>query len=424
MGHEHVLVVGGGRELPGLLRQHRPGTRTSVLCQLSLLPKIRQAGEHARVFSLPADSPDEEWIALARAVHERDPFTRLATFGERDQWRAAVIGAALGLRAHSPDTIAAVHDKRRMREVLAVAGVEQVRCALLGSAEELASWVEEHGGRWVVKPVDGSGSAGVALLDDPVQAPRVYQRCVASRHTGRTGAPEVLVEEYLTGPQISVEALSEDGEHQVVAVTRKYSDPVTFVELGHVIPAPLPTAEREAVVSHVARVLTALGIRDGVSHTELVLTEHGPRTIETHVRPAGDEIPYLVHDATGVDMLDCLVRQTLGEPVLEAVRERLSRPGGPAQAIWFGAAPCAGRLLRVDGLDQARALGPDVRVELEVAEGDEVGELADSGSRVLWARATGEDPETAVRRAREAVARCRLVLSAAPVPDQDPGNLL
>ncbi|AHH97804.1 hypothetical protein GCM10010174_00910 [Kutzneria viridogrisea] len=410
---EHVLVVGGGMEIPGLLRAHRPGVRTSVLCQLALVPRLWEPTAHERVVALGPHSTDQDWIDAAALIHASDPITRLATLGERDQDRTAAVGLALGLPTHSPDTVAAVHDKARMRRVLAEAGVEQVRSHTVDSPAELARWIAENPGTWVVKPLDGSGSAGVGVVADPEQAAAFYARCVASTHTGRFGAPRVLVEEFLHGRQISVESFSEQGEHCVVAVTQKFSDPETFVELGHVIPANLDPDTTEAVRRHTGRVLSALGVRDGPCHTELVLTERGPRTIETHLRLAGDEIPYLAKDATGVDLVGLVVAQTLGESVLPELRRRLAEPGGPAQAIWFGSAPCAGTLVAVEGVEQARAGG--ARVELAVNPGDPVRELHDSGSRPLWARAEGPDPDTAVRRAHEAVAQCRLIVSVPSV---------
>lgn len=404
---EHVLVVGGGLELPGMLRAHRPGVRTSVICQLSLLATLREVSAHQRVLSLRPDAPDTAWVDLARAVHAADPFTRLATFGERDQGRAAAIGVALGLATHTPQTVRAVHDKRVMRQVLADAGVEHVTTVTVDSAALLDKWIRERPGRWIVKPLDGSGSAGVSVVADVAEAQAAYQRCVSSAHTGRSGAAEVLVEEYLSGPQVSVETFSEAGEHCVVAVTRKFSDPVTLVELGHVVPAGLPAEATDAAGRHTLRVLDALGVRDGVGHTELVLTTDGPRVIETHLRLAGDEIPYLVRDATGVDLVRCVVRQTLGERVLGEVRRTLAADAGQAQAIWFGVAPCAGTLVRVEGADAS--------VVREVPDGAPVTGLRDSGSRILFARAAGPDPDTALAHARDAVARCDVVIAASPV---------
>ncbi|WBB78438.1 ATP-grasp domain-containing protein [Micromonospora sp. WMMD882] len=414
-GTEHVLIVGGGREIPQLLRRHRAGSRTSVLCQLSLLPKLRDIDEHERVVGLRADASDEEWIAAARQVHRADPVTRIASFGERDQRRLAVVGSALGLSTHSVRTVAAVHDKHLMRQLLADAGVEKVAAVRLDDEAAVTGWVDANPGAWVLKPVDGTASAGVALVRTPGEAAAAYRRCVATEHTGRRHSPEVLLEEYLTGPQVSVESLSEDGEHVVVAVTGKYSDPATFVELGHVVPAVVDDAARAGLVAHTGAVLDALGVRDGTCHTEFVLTPDGPRTIETHLRVAGDEIPYLVRDATGVDLVGCVVRQTFGERVLPEVRRTLAATPARPQAIWFGVAPCAGEVDRWEGLDEARAADPSVTLTLEAGPGDRVAPLGDSHSRVVWARAEGGTADEALRRAYAAVAACRLVVTVPTV---------
>ena len=103
-------MVGSGRDLPARIGRALPGTHTSVICRLDVVAKLGDLTEHARVIAVRHDAPDEEWIALARAAHELGPFTRIATFGERDQDRCAAIGQALGICTHSPRTISLVRD--------------------------------------------------------------------------------------------------------------------------------------------------------------------------------------------------------------------------------------------------------------------------------------------------------------------------
>lgn len=414
---EHVLVVGGGT---GILAIHRPDCRTSVICQLPVVTRLHPEGlrRHSRVVGLPVDSPDGEWIAAAAEIHARDPFTRVATLGEEDQRRAARIGAALGLRTHPPEVADAVCDKHLMRRVLAEAGVENVPAARLGGAGELADWLREHPGDWIVKPVTGSASAGVSRVSGPGDAAAAYARCESSHHPGgRSG--EVLVEQFLHGVQVSAEAVSEAGEHCVVALTRKYSDPVTYVEVGHVVPADLSAAQRDAVVAHTVRVLDALGVRDGVTHTELVLTPSGPRVLETHLRLAGDQIPELVREVTGVDLLDCALRQLFGESTLADVRSRLAEPPRDAEAIWFAVPPCGGVLTDVAGVAAAEAAPGVLRVARLISDGTAIRGLTDSLSRVVAVRAQGADPRTAIRRARDAAAMCRLQMDVAAVSTDD-----
>ncbi|GGT16657.1 hypothetical protein GCM10010271_19430 [Streptomyces kurssanovii] len=418
---EHVLIVGGGREIPGLIREAGgPDVATTILCRMDMIPKIRRPGQHDRVIAVRSDAPDEEWIAPAAAVHARTPFTRVGTFGERDQDRAAAVAKALRLPCHTPETITWVHDKHAMRRRLTETGVDDTPVARVADPAQLRAFIAEHGTPCVVKPAQGAGSFGVSVVRSPEEADAAFAR--AARDFEVIPDAGVLVERFHEGPQFSVEAFSEDGEHEILAVTRKFSDPVGFVELGHVVPAALTPEQSGLVHGYVRRLLDALGVDHGVTHTEIVLTDAGPRVIETHVRPAGDEIPYLVHDVTGVDLIDFIVRQTLGEPVLADIRKALADPDVDRrpEAIWFAVPQARGELTEVNGLEKAAALPGVVAAEALLAPGDEVGDLDSSESRAAFVRARGADAAEAVARARAAVAELDFVVrvsGAAAGPD-------
>ncbi|MEU8888659.1 ATP-grasp domain-containing protein [Streptomyces sp. NPDC048442] len=399
---EHILVVGPGRDFPARIRSARPGTRTTVICQLDYLGRVREPGDNARVLGLRSDSPDQEWIDLAAAAHARDPFTRIGTFGERDQDHYAVIADALGLPAHTPRTVTLVHDKEAMRVRLREAGVDTTACARVEDVDRLREFVRAHGTPCVVKPVSSSGSAGVTKVSDESELAEAFARA-ADSYLGLSNTG-VLVEEFLEGPQFSVEAFSEAGEHVMVAITRKYSDPQSFVELGHVAPADLSDVDTKAIHDYVPGILDALGITFGPTHTEVILTPKGPRLIETHVRMGGDMIPTLALEATGVDIDDCTARQTLGEQVLPAIRATLEEETGrDCSAIWFAALDAPGTLEEVHGLTEARALPGVTEVDLMLRPGAKVGTLESSVSRVAYARASAPTQEQAVRAARAAV---------------------
>jgi biotin carboxylase len=414
---EHVLVVGSGRDLPARIRRSPAGTKTSVICRLEFVAKLRELTEHTRVIAVRHDAPDEEWVALARAAHELHPFTRIATFGETDQDRCAVIGEALGITTHSPPTVELVHDKHAMRARLRETGVDTTASALVADVDALTAFVREHGFPCVVKPVAGSGSEGVAVVRQESELASAFERAGA-RFEGLPDAG-VLVEQFHEGPQFSVEAFSELAEHQVVAITRKFSDPTTFVELGHVAPAYLTLEQQEDVHEYVERVLDALGVEFGATHTEIVLTPAGPRVIETHVRMGGDEIPALAFDATGVDLAEYVVRQTVGEKVLPDIRAALAeeRPAR-CSAIWFVAPPVAGVLADVSGLDEARNVKGVTDVQLLVRPGGTIGALESSDSRVAYVRAVGETADLAVGAARKAAAHLEFQLRVRALSEQ------
>ncbi|MEU1568629.1 ATP-grasp domain-containing protein [Streptomyces mirabilis] len=401
---EHVLVIGSGRDLPTRLRRARAGTRTTVICRLDYLSKLRETTEHTRIIGVSPDAPDDEWIAFAEAVHARHPFTRIVAFGERDQDKCALVGQALGLAAHSPRTTALVYDKHAMRARLREVGIDSTASAQVSDVNELRAFLAAHDTPCIVKPGSGSFSKGIALARDVEEAAAAFAR--ASGELGDACGASVLVEQFHEGPQFSVEAFSEDGEHQIIAITRKYSDPMNFVELGHVSPAPLTPEQEKQVHDYVERILDALDIKSGATHTEVVLGESGPQVIETHVRMGGDEIPALAHDVTGVDIADCLIRHTLGEKVLPGIRATLAAPRATrSSAIWFAALPAPGVLAETTGLDEARAISGVTEVQLLLPADATIGTLESSESRVAHARAIAPNADEALDAAQEAINR-------------------
>lgn len=390
---EHVLLFGSGPKIDygSLLRAH-PGVRTSMMCRIEYLTKVMAPEGHQRVLTVRKDAPISEVVALARAIHAEDPITRVAAFWELDQDRAAAVGEALGLPTHSPDTVRVVNDKDAMRERLQTSGVDETAAALVRSAADITAFGAAHGYPVVVKPVAAAGSCGVGVVRSAEEAEAAYAAATGD-FLGVTRA-EVMVEQFHTGPQYSVEAFSADGGHIIVAVTRKYSDPHTLVELGHVCPAELDPADLAAIDGYIGDVLKVLGVDFGATHNEIVLTATGPRLIETHLRIGGDFIFELVREATGVDFIDLQVRQTLGEPVLEGVRSTLAAQRAPRhEAIWY-APPATGTLLGMTAPESVTMLHEP---------GTDLADLAGSWSRLAKARAHGATAEEAVAAAQDAI---------------------
>ncbi|MEF2529220.1 hypothetical protein [Streptomyces sp. CS62] len=175
--------------------------------------------------------------------------------------------------------------------------------------------------------------------------------------------------------------------HIVLAVTRKFSDPVSLVELVHVMPAPLQPEQRTAIEHHVTAVLDAFEVEFGPTHTGVILTPAGPRVIETHLRTDGDDLWDMVTGTTGLDMIECQLRQVLGETVLPGVRAVLADPERTTrcEAIWYAGAPSSGTLVEVAGADAA--LPPEVAHTVLGKPGTRLGGLLNSFPRLAYARA-------------------------------------
>jgi biotin carboxylase len=212
---------------------------------------------------------------------------------------------------------------------------------------------------------------------------------------------EFLMEEFLDGPEISVETLSFDGRHVVVAVTDKPEfGSHGFVEIGHSQPSGCSAETLREVTRVVTDFLDAVGLGNGPAHTELKLTSRGPRIIESHNRIGGNRINELVEVAYGIDMERYAlgIRFGLVEPLTTSPEPR----GGSA---YRAITPEPGRVVEVTGVDAVRADPAFVDLHLRVGPGDEVPPLTWNDDVVGYIIARGAT-------ATEAYANCRRLTAA------------
>jgi biotin carboxylase len=349
--------------------------------------------------------PTARWVRAARVIHAEWGIEAVASFADLDQDRAAAIAADLGLPFHSPETVCQVHDKLRMRARLNQSGLEAVPFSVVDSADDLARFCDATGLPVIVKPSRGWASAGIGLVRDRDDLAEAYRRA-AEANPPLFGRSAPMAERYYEGPEFSVETITHAGEHHVFAVTEKFSDEQTKVELGHLVPARIGARDADRLVRHVTAALTVLGVRSGPAHTEVILSPAGPVVVETHLRDAGDDIPRLVQDATGVDMAEIFLRQVLGIDI-GTFQEFQARREGPSYhgsaAIRFLAADHCGILDRIDGWDAVREMPGVVDVQQLIPDGATLAGLTSSFARLGQVRVQASDPEQALARAEAAV---------------------
>lgn len=322
-----------------------------------------------------------------RRAHEQEPFAAILSLTETGLVLAARLANEVGAVGNPPSVGTTLRDKVAMRALLADDGRFAVRSWTVNSRADLEAAVDKAGSPLIVKPVSGSGSDGVLRLASSDHLPKVWERMAA------TGDGPWIVEEFLDGPEFSVEGFTVEGTHHVVAVTEKQTDAETFVELAHVIPARITDADRALMVDYVREFLTLVGFQTGPSHTEVKLTNGGPRIIESHDRIGGDKIRDLVRMSTGIDLLEQTVNTALGgAPDLRPSRSS-------AAAVRF-IVTSAGK---VTGITVPPTTA-DAEIVVTVAVGDRVPPVLTSASRAGRVVVTAANADEAAARA-ERVAR-------------------
>ncbi|MFD5920093.1 ATP-grasp domain-containing protein [Kitasatospora sp. NPDC058201] len=302
---------------------------------------LRDAAAHGRVstvndapadWELPylaghlvADTGDAD--ALTRAVAEAlagdtGP-VGLLTWSEVQLERTAEAAERLGLPHMSPEAVRNCRDKLRTRRLLEQAGLPSARYAVAHGLDEALAAAESIGYPVVVKPRALAGSSGVVLAASPTALTELHRHADRAAFTGLDPLDGLLIEEYLDGPEISLDCVVVAGEVHAVNLARKrIGYPPFFEEVGHLVAPWHHEPWAGETTDLVARIHAALGVTTGVTHAELRLTARGPRLVELNGRLGGDFIPLLGRLATGVDLTAAALDTALGlVPDLRPVRD-------------------------------------------------------------------------------------------------------
>ncbi|CAL9584925.1 Phosphoribosylamine--glycine ligase [Streptomyces sp. enrichment culture] len=249
---------------------------------------------------VPDPTDQTALYAAGRTLADRHDLAGVFTWTEWYLVPVARLARRLGLPTTDPEAMRACRNKATARSLFARHGVPSAASASVRTRHEAQAAAERIGYPVVLKPAAHAASIGVIRADTPDQLTAAYG---AARRAADLGleSTDVLVEEYLDGPEVSAECVTHRGKTTVVAVTRKtVSEPPHFEELAHSVDATDPLL---ATVTPAARAaIRALGITDGVSHVEMRLVGARPRLVEVNGRLAGDMIGHLVRLTTGIDL--------------------------------------------------------------------------------------------------------------------------
>lgn len=328
-----LIIVGLGGPSPKLLAPSLSGVaRVSWLFDPRDVPQLeRDVPIMAEAGQAIAVSSDEGLVAAAVALHAESPADGLLTFSENALRSGAAVAEKLGLPFNSVEAVERLTNKYLQRQALAAAGIPCPRCYAVRTADELTAAGETVGFPAVLKPVRGSGSVLTTRVDSPAELRVAWKASAAllddldgvdrtHRLLTDTARPHMMVEELLVGVEraddprygdyVSVESIITGGTVRHLAVGDKLPLAPGFRENGQIHPSVLPAAEQAQITGMASAALEALGVTEGITHTELKLTADGPRVIEANGCAARGLWVTLRH-AAGYDLITEAVRAAL-----------------------------------------------------------------------------------------------------------------
>lgn len=351
---------------------------------------------------------------LSELAERRPPVAVLAV-DDSGSLLAAALSERLGLSHNDPQAALAARNKFVMRRLLSHGNVAIPAYQLLSFDDDLAGIADLLPYPCVVKPLELNGSRGVMRVNDAGQFMQAVQRLHAltrAIYADRRNATDhdparfFLVEEYIPGFEVAIEALLDNTTLHVLALFDK-PDPLEgpfFEETIYVTPSRLPAATQQAIVDCTAQAARALGLRGGPIHAELRVNDNGPWLIEIAGRSIGGNCSQTLRFGSDSSLEELILRQACGLPL-----DSLSR-AGRAGGVMMIPIPGEGILRGVQGLEEAQAVAGIESIEITAPLHNAIIPLPEGDSYLGFIFAQGEQPEAVEAALRAAHACLKFVI--------------
>jgi biotin carboxylase len=369
-------------------------------------PPATAALAQGRLAGLSFDDP-ERGVAEIASLHREHPLHAIVAVDDRGLLLAARASQALGLSGNPAESVAAAQNKRVFREILRSEGLAGPRFTSVPLAADGVVAAREARYPCVLKPLFLSAGRGVIRADTPEQFRAAFLRIGAIladpqvRARGGVLAEEVLVEDFIPGPEVSLEGVVVEGEFRLLAFLDK-PDPLDgpyFEETLFVTPSRHPETVQRRALETVGWAVRALGLRTGPVHAELRLNGGAPVMLEVAARSIGGHCSRMLRFGTGLSLEELILRQAVGLAALQTERE------AQAAGVMMIPIPAAGTLRGVRGLAAARRVPGIQGVEITIPVTQTVVPLPEGDRYLGFIYAKGTGPE-AVEAALRAAHRC------------------
>lgn len=294
-------------------------------------------------------------------------------------------------------------NKHLMREAFERYGAPSPKSILTQDEED--AWLifcEQFTTNAILKPSRNSGSRGIAKVEKGIAKDAfidLYRRALEESRDH-----QVLIEQFIEGPEFSVEVIVWNGEPYVLAVTdKKTTEAPYFVELGHNQPSVFSEVIQQKLKEGAIAGVKALGLSNCAAHCELKLQDGEVYLMEIGARMGGDFISTeLTHLSTGIDMVAATINVVIGiKPNLQPIETKHG-----VCIRYF--TPKPGKLIGIEGeniLQDSHVYDAEIYHHV----GDMIPEVKSSLDRSGHVIVTDIDAKTAIRRADNIISKVKFV---------------
>jgi biotin carboxylase len=344
---------------------------------------------------------DIQAVISAAKRHRIDGIMTLAT--DMPMRTVAAVAKEMNLIGIDEETALKATNKAEMRKALQLNNVPIPKFYVVSNKDEYKEVVKQFNIPFIVKPADSSGSRGIFEVKDIHNDDLIIEAYDYCHPFSKVG--DVVVEEYMEGPEVSVETLTVNGECHVIQITDKLTTGAPhYVEMGHSQPTMLSNEIAEQISKVAKAANKAIGIKNGPSHTEIIVTKEGPKIVELGARLGGDNITtHLVPLSTGVNMVECCIKIALGET------PDIKKKWNKGSAIRYFEQH-AGVIDSIEGIDKAEEIDGVQQISIVHGVGEKVTEINSSGERMGFVIAQDVDVDAAIKDCLAALTKINVII--------------
>jgi biotin carboxylase len=300
----------------------------------------------------------------------------------------AAINEICGLPGILPEKTSLVTNKGEMRIKYKKYNVPSPQFYVINDRSELKEAAQQINYPSVIKPVDSSGSKGVALVQCFSQLENAYSSARSFSNLGK-----VILEEFMDGEEVSVEAFVVNGNINILTLSDKLrTSPPYLLDTCVIFPSKYPENLQNEIKSVACSAIRALELDNCPIHVELLLTDGGPKIVELAARGAGFQVyTHMIPHVTGVSPVEVQLRLLRGEEPEIKVHNPLK---GACIRFWEGK---NGFVKSISGEDTAKKLQGVMDLQIYASVGSKVNNLKSGVDRLGHLITYGDTSDEAVQ---------------------------
>ena len=357
-----ILIIGGGLLQVPVIQTAKTMRLHTVVCDMNPEAIGFQICDD-RILMSTKDL--EGMVREAKKYAQNRPIHGVLTAGTDASMTVAAVASALGLPGIRFVDAEAASNKIKMRQRLKDHGCPIPKFAPVWSLGDAKDALDLLDFPLVMKPADNMGARGVIKVNTKEDLQHAFRHAKKYCPTG-----ELILEEFMHGPELSVDALAFDGKIHITGIADRIIEREPyFIEVGHNMPSGLPRDTILEVEKVMKNGMKALGIHLGAGKGDIKVTPKGVMIGEIAARLSGGYMSSFTYPlSTGVNLNRAAILIALGEapdnlePVISKIAIERSLIAPP------------GKLIHIKGIEEAKKIDGVNEIFIQSKSGDVIRE--------------------------------------------------